>query len=102
VSTSALEMLSRLACTSAFVVLGVVAQHLIMASAQGIPLGSGLAKRLWERWDCQNRPMVAGPGAISTVIIDAQQASIWFDRVFLVLASLLVVVRLTAIRRRWP
>jgi hypothetical protein len=102
VSTSALEMLSRLACTSAFVVLGVVAQHLIMASAQGIPLGSGLAKRLWERWDCQNRPMVAGPGAISTVIIDAQQASIWFDRVFLVLASLLVVVRLTATRRRWP
>jgi small neutral amino acid transporter SnatA (MarC family) len=46
--------------------------------------------------------MVAGPGAISTVIIDAQQASIWFDRVFLVLASLLVVVRLTATRRRWP
>jgi hypothetical protein len=46
--------------------------------------------------------MVAGTGAISIVIIDAQQASIWFDRVFLVLASLLVVVvRLTATRRRW-
>lgn len=96
-------MLSRLACTSAFVVLGVVAQQLIMASAQVIPLSSGLAKRLWERWDCQNRLMVAGLGAISTVIIDAQQASMWFDRVFLVLASLLlVVVRLTATRRRWP
>ncbi len=49
-------------------------------------------------------PLVAGPGAISTVIIYAQQASMWFDRVFLVLASLLVavVVRLTATRRRWP
>jgi multiple antibiotic resistance protein len=49
-------------------------------------------------------PLVAGPGAISTVIIYAQQASMWFARVFLVLASLLVAVvgRLTATRRRWP
>jgi multiple antibiotic resistance protein len=35
-------------------------------------------------------PLVAGPGAISTVIIHAQQAHGWFDRVFLVLTSLLV------------
>lgn len=35
-------------------------------------------------------PLVAGPGAISTMIIYAQQASMWFDTVFLVLTSLLV------------
>jgi multiple antibiotic resistance protein len=35
-------------------------------------------------------PLVAGPGAISTVIIHAQQAHGWFDTVFLVLTSLLV------------
>jgi multiple antibiotic resistance protein len=35
-------------------------------------------------------PLVAGPGAISTVIIYAQQATRWFDTVFLVLTSLLV------------
>jgi multiple antibiotic resistance protein len=35
-------------------------------------------------------PLVAGPGAISTVMIYAQQATRWFDAVFLVLTSLMV------------
>jgi multiple antibiotic resistance protein len=35
-------------------------------------------------------PLVAGPGAISTVIIYAQQATRWFDAGFLVLTSLVV------------
>jgi len=35
-------------------------------------------------------PLVAGPGAISTVMMYAQQANRWFDVVFLVLTSLVV------------
>jgi multiple antibiotic resistance protein len=35
-------------------------------------------------------PLVAGPGAISTVMMYAQQATSWFDAVFLVLTSLVV------------
>ena len=35
-------------------------------------------------------PLVAGPGAISTVMIYAQQANRWFDWAFLVLTSLVV------------
>jgi multiple antibiotic resistance protein len=35
-------------------------------------------------------PLVAGPGAISTVIIYADQAATWFDTVFLVLTVLFV------------
>jgi multiple antibiotic resistance protein len=35
-------------------------------------------------------PLLAGPGAISTVIIYAHQAVTWFDTLFLVLASLFV------------
>jgi multiple antibiotic resistance protein len=37
-------------------------------------------------------PLVAGPGAISTIIIYAHQAPTWFDTVFLVFASILVAV----------
>jgi multiple antibiotic resistance protein len=37
-------------------------------------------------------PLVAGPGAISTVIIYANHAAIWFDTAFLLLASLFVAV----------
>jgi multiple antibiotic resistance protein len=35
-------------------------------------------------------PLLAGPGAISTVIIYAHQAATWFDTLFLILASLFV------------
>lgn len=35
-------------------------------------------------------PLLAGPGAISTVIIYAHQAVTWFDTLFLILASLFV------------
>ncbi len=35
-------------------------------------------------------PLVVGPGAISTVMMYAQQATGWFDAVFLVLTSLVV------------
>jgi multiple antibiotic resistance protein len=35
-------------------------------------------------------PLIAGPGAISTMIIYAQQATRWFDTVFLLLTSVLV------------
>jgi multiple antibiotic resistance protein len=35
-------------------------------------------------------PLLAGPGAMSTVIIYAHQATTWFDTLFLILASLFV------------
>jgi multiple antibiotic resistance protein len=35
-------------------------------------------------------PLIAGPGAMSTVIIYAQQATRWFDTAFLLLASVFV------------
>jgi multiple antibiotic resistance protein len=35
-------------------------------------------------------PLLAGPGAISTVIIYAHQSTTWFDTLFLILASLFV------------
>jgi multiple antibiotic resistance protein len=35
-------------------------------------------------------PLIAGPGAISTVIIYAQQATRWCDTVFLLLTSVFV------------
>lgn len=35
-------------------------------------------------------PLLAGPGAMSTVIIYAHQAATWFDTLFLILASLFV------------
>ena len=37
-------------------------------------------------------PLIAGPGAISTVIIYAQQATGWWDRIFLLLTSMGVAV----------
>jgi multiple antibiotic resistance protein len=37
-------------------------------------------------------PLVAGPGAISTVIIYAHQTTAWFDTIFLIFASILVAV----------
>ncbi len=37
-------------------------------------------------------PLVAGPGAISTIIIYAHQTTAWFDTVFLIFASILVAV----------
>jgi small neutral amino acid transporter SnatA (MarC family) len=33
-------------------------------------------------------PLVAGPGAISTIIIYAHQAANWLDTVFLIIASI--------------
>ena len=37
-------------------------------------------------------PLVAGPGAVSTVILYSHQATTWFDTAFLVLASLFVAL----------
>jgi multiple antibiotic resistance protein len=39
-------------------------------------------------------PLVAGPGAVSTVILYSHQATMWFDTVVLVLASLFVALAL--------
>jgi multiple antibiotic resistance protein len=38
-------------------------------------------------------PLVAGPGAISTIIIYAHQTTSWFDTMFLIFASILVAGR---------
>jgi|SRR5579875_2141904 multiple antibiotic resistance protein len=37
-------------------------------------------------------PLIAGPGAISTVVIYADQSAMWFDTIYLVIACMLVAL----------
>jgi multiple antibiotic resistance protein len=72
------------------ILLLLMATAMLQAQSSRVHHTSEEAEEASEKASVAVVPLVAGPGAISTVIIHTQQAHGWFDTVFLVLTSLLV------------